>query len=806
MEQSNPPDRGLATIEQTGKDQESADGLNLTDLLRSYMEKFMEANPLTDELTEDYLWAALGVAKDCRLNDQQLKGFKTAVGSPTGVACIHGPPGSGKTRVVAAIAIAEARLGHELPNRRPVLVCTSTNAHVDNVLDEILATLPEGHGLEITRFKSRYSRDDSADESEKTDINSGNAKPPSPSELDLEFADESAPLTAGRNYNYNFHDTRLRKIKQWAATSGTQSPHSMADTAAAYLELMPKVKAGEGDKVERKKRRSDMEELLWLLTQHYITHTVDMLLCTNIAAADKILRAFGRFRVILQDEFPGASVTDAARPLAIFKETCELLVLVGSEKPHDDMSITKGAAEDDSLFDIFVRDPRNTDSVVALNELDDTSARLDAPTFPFIPGAAASRIRRPFNPVDTLRELNLLQSKLANAGLSEQRSFEHTMHPLDPDAFYYDAKTCELRSSHGASTQVVPAGEIPEDLKFRELAKGEEYDEAFDTITKRYNGIDGLSKDEATHPTFKGWKVTRKCNAIISFDSEARVATETAPATHGPYFGLGLKPGQVTTQPWIKLEYVMHSQHPAIALVLQEEGQTDVTCYFFSNSIQRDLEKDEVKFQIHGNNEAGRRHEHIREVADLRMSGDLVQIDVYPWGPDEVVVNDNGVQPAKAFFAGITNSRISELLELAGGNHPAEWEAMSARDKAIVFLHHSRHFSVFRYWPSGGDAPVDSLREWMRTSMWASAKHGFHWFYQLQSNISIDATYFTLKEANVPRWLAKTMIIEFDHEGKLVTMRPYKWNVFSTNDKHVCTTAEAGAFALRLAIARAAGH
>lgn len=53
MEHSSPPNRGLATVEQAGKDQESADGLNLTDLLRSYMEKFTEANPLTDELTKD---------------------------------------------------------------------------------------------------------------------------------------------------------------------------------------------------------------------------------------------------------------------------------------------------------------------------------------------------------------------------------------------------------------------------------------------------------------------------------------------------------------------------------------------------------------------------------------------------------------------------------------------------------------------------------------------------------------------------------------------------------------------------------
>lgn len=234
------------------------------------------------------------------------------------------------------------------------------------------------------------------------------------------------------------------------------------------------------------------------------------------------------------------------------------------------------------------------------------------------PGNSTSRIPRLCYSIDTLKKLNTIQSNMANSGL------------FDQDAFYYDAQTSELRSKHGASTHVLAVGDIPDVLKFRELAKGTEYDEAFDTINKRYNGTDGLNKEEAAHPTIKTWKVTWEYTAIIFFDSEAREATGTAPATHGPYFGQGLKAGQGTPKPWIKLGCVMQSQHPAIVLVLQEEGQTDVTCYFYANSIQRDLEKDEVKFQIHGNNEAGRRHEHIREVADLRMSGDLVQVDVYP--------------------------------------------------------------------------------------------------------------------------------------------------------------------------------
>ena len=128
---------------------------------------------------------------------------------------------------------------------------------------------------------------------------------------------------------------------------------------------------------------------------------------------------------------------------------------------------------------------------------------------------------------------------------------------------------------------------------------------------------------------------------------------------------------------------------------------------------------------------------------------------------------------------------------------------MSERQKAAVFLHHSQHFSVFRYWPSGGVAPLDSLREWMRTAMLAAAKHGSHWFYQVRSDIQIDATQFPVEDTTLPRWLAKTMIIEFDREGKLVTMQPHESNPLSTANERVSPTAMVVAFALRLAIVRA---
>jgi len=367
----------------------------------------------------------------------------------------------------------------------------------------------------------------------------------------------------------------------------------------------------------------------------------------------------------------------------------------------------------------------------------------------------------------------------------------------DHDTFYYDAQTSELRSRHGESSQVVPVGDIPGDLRFRELDKGEEYNKIFDAITARYDGVDGLTDKEATHPGNKSWVITENSNAIISFDSEeARAATGTTRATHGPYFGQILKPDdrESDRKPWIKLGFVMNSQHPAIALVLKEEGQNEVTCYFYANSIQRDLEIDEVKFQIRGNEDAGGRHEHIKEVADLRESSDLVQVQVLPWGSVNATPSDGGASTAQAMFTGISNVCVKELAEFADGNHPNEWEALSAREKVIALLHRSQNFSIFRYWPSGGAAPVHSLSEWMDTAMWATAKYGFHWFYQVQSNVRIDAADFPWKDVTIPRWLARTMAIEFDREGKLVTMRPDEWNQLLTGGKLLFPMPVAGDF------------
>ena len=207
-----------------------------------------------------------------------------------------------------------------------------------------------------------------------------------------------------------------------------------------------------------------------------------------------------------------------------------------------------------------------------------------------------------FPPQETMDPTPTARQPHGSSVEPDESEEQHSTHPLDQDTFYYDVRTSELRSKHGESSQVVAVSDIPEDLKFRELETGEEYNKVFDTITKRYDGVDGLTEEEATHPERRGWVITKKCNAIISFDSEARAATETTPATHGPYFGQITKPDREGNhKAWIQLDFIMNSQHPAIALVLQQEGENDVTCFFYTNRILRDLDHDADWFQVRHN-------------------------------------------------------------------------------------------------------------------------------------------------------------------------------------------------------------
>ncbi|KJA25231.1 hypothetical protein HYPSUDRAFT_64818 [Hypholoma sublateritium FD-334 SS-4] len=90
---------------------------------------------------------------DANLNDSQKIAVRFCLESPE-AACIHGPPGTGKTHTLIEIIQQLTRKTTSNPNPSRVLVCGASNLAVDNILERLLA-LPvadKTQKLRVTRI------------------------------------------------------------------------------------------------------------------------------------------------------------------------------------------------------------------------------------------------------------------------------------------------------------------------------------------------------------------------------------------------------------------------------------------------------------------------------------------------------------------------------------------------------------------------------------------------------------------------------------------------------------------------------
>ncbi|KAF9563861.1 P-loop containing nucleoside triphosphate hydrolase protein [Agrocybe pediades] len=92
---------------------------------------------------------------DDTLNDSQKTAVKFCLESPE-VACIHGPPGTGKTHTLIEIIRQLTTVTPSNPKPNRVLVCGASNLSVDNILERLLAlpgpTTEKSQKLKVTRL------------------------------------------------------------------------------------------------------------------------------------------------------------------------------------------------------------------------------------------------------------------------------------------------------------------------------------------------------------------------------------------------------------------------------------------------------------------------------------------------------------------------------------------------------------------------------------------------------------------------------------------------------------------------------
>lgn len=120
----------------------------LTPLIRVLLGMTLPSKPTyTDDIT----------FYDPSLNESQKRAVRFALAAKE-VACIHGPPGTGKTHtlieIIRQLTTAPAEAGTRNPTR--ILVCGASNLSVDNILERLLAlpTPDKGKGdpLKVTRI------------------------------------------------------------------------------------------------------------------------------------------------------------------------------------------------------------------------------------------------------------------------------------------------------------------------------------------------------------------------------------------------------------------------------------------------------------------------------------------------------------------------------------------------------------------------------------------------------------------------------------------------------------------------------
>lgn len=176
-----PTDRHHAAIKEIEAGVARDKGVDFPQIILRAPRSIVETDSLAREMTDDLRGKVVGVSTAFSLNGNQAEAVRNATESTSGVTAIWGPPGTGKTWNMAAIAYAHISVGKQLggERRRPVLACAPTNIAVDALMSHFLdGTLKKGKrdnsNLVVVRYKGSLLRQDrrkaEPDEDEEGDV------------------------------------------------------------------------------------------------------------------------------------------------------------------------------------------------------------------------------------------------------------------------------------------------------------------------------------------------------------------------------------------------------------------------------------------------------------------------------------------------------------------------------------------------------------------------------------------------------------------------------------------------------------
>ncbi|KAK5123417.1 hypothetical protein LTR85_002849 [Meristemomyces frigidus] len=139
-------------------------GVDIPAIVLRAPQTILQTNSLAAELNDSAWPVIVAVVNAFGLNDRQRAAMENSANSLSGLLAIWGPPGCGKSWLMAAIAYMQIRTGRTLGKRRPVLCCAPTNIAVEAVMTHFLAGTQggkrDGLDLEIVRYKGSLLRED----------------------------------------------------------------------------------------------------------------------------------------------------------------------------------------------------------------------------------------------------------------------------------------------------------------------------------------------------------------------------------------------------------------------------------------------------------------------------------------------------------------------------------------------------------------------------------------------------------------------------------------------------------------------
>lgn len=373
-------DRQNAAMCELGRGVERTRGIDLVKLV-------LRADPTIDDPNEVHAEAAqyAGVAKAywdiierADLNEKQVEAARVAF--EEAFLLLHGPPGTGKTRTLLAIALGHIHAGRRHGKNRQIVACAPSNSAVDHMLDALIGACGGmsaflASGLKVCRFKAGFVQRNVrktpeaplaqavSEERAAGDEHTGETEGLESRIWDLCERMADAGPACNAQWEFYFHNQRMAYIRRVSKTKG----HAYQPEAMYYLKTrLDMKKAADGD--EKKRLKADLRENESLWDARYLQEEVDIVFCTNSAAGHETLIEHFRPSILISDEAALASLPDVATPMAAFKEHIKTVILAGDHKQQGPSAMSRGANETlkdiiSSLFIELQNDPETPGKV-----------------------------------------------------------------------------------------------------------------------------------------------------------------------------------------------------------------------------------------------------------------------------------------------------------------------------------------------------------------------------------------------------------------------------------------------------------